>query len=77
MKIFVLDTNVLIHDPESIFAFSDNHVVIPMAVIEELDGFKHYNDERGRSARQVSRLLDSLRPQGKLSEGVSLKTKAF
>ena len=74
MKTFVLDTNVLLHDPESIFSFEDNNVIIPMAVIEELDGFKRFNDERGRSARQISRRLDALRGKGKLSEGVPLKT---
>jgi PhoH-like ATPase len=39
-KIFVLDTNVLIHDPEAMFHFADNRVVIPMTVIEEIDQFK-------------------------------------
>jgi len=73
MKTFVLDTNVLIHDPESIHSFGNNKVVIPMAVIEELDGFKHLNDERGRSARLVSRMLDALRTKGRLFEGVKLK----
>ena len=73
MKTFVLDTNVLIHDPEAMFSFDDNRVVIPMTVIEELDGFKRLNDERGRSARLISRRLDALRAKGKLSEGVKLK----
>jgi PhoH-like ATPase len=73
MKTFVLDTNVLIHDPEAIFTFKDNKIIIPMAVIEELDNFKHLNDERGRSARLVSRDLDALQRSGKLSEGVPLK----
>ena len=73
MKTFVLDTNVLLHDPEAMFAFGDNRVVIPMTVIEELDGFKHLNDERGRSARLISRRLDALRSKGKLSSGVKLK----
>ncbi|OGS19536.1 MAG: phosphate starvation-inducible protein PhoH [Elusimicrobia bacterium RIFOXYA2_FULL_50_26] len=73
MKTFVLDTNVLIHDPESMFSFGNNRVVIPMAVIEELDGFKRLNDERGRSARMISRRLDRLRTKGKLSDGVKLK----
>ncbi len=49
-KTFVLDTNVLLHNAESIEAFSDNSVVIPMAVIEELDKFKTHNDELGRNA---------------------------
>ncbi|MFH1367784.1 MAG: PhoH family protein [Elusimicrobiota bacterium] len=74
MKTFVLDTNVLLHDPEAMFSFADNRVVIPMMVIEELDGFKRVNDERGRSARLISRRLDGLRSKGKISEGVPLKT---
>ena len=61
MKTFVLDTNVLLHDPEAVFSFADNKVVIPMTVIEELDTFKKLNDERGRSARLISRSLDKLR----------------
>ncbi|MDD2523856.1 MAG: PhoH family protein [Endomicrobiia bacterium] len=72
-KSFVLDTNVLLHDPDSIFSFKDNKVVIPLTVIEELDSFKKLNDERGRSARLISRILDGLRDKGKLSQGVPLK----
>jgi PhoH-like ATPase len=72
-KSFVLDTNVLLHDPDSIFSFKDNKVVIPLTVIEELDNFKKLNDERGRSARLISRILDGLRGKGKLSQGVALK----
>ncbi|MCL2799782.1 MAG: PhoH family protein [Endomicrobia bacterium] len=74
MKTFVLDTNVLLHDPDSVFSFKDNKVVIPMTVIEELDSFKKLNDERGRSARLISRTLDELRTKGKLSEGVKVKS---
>lgn len=73
MKTFVLDTNVLIHDPEAMSSFADNCVIIPMTVIEELDNFKHLNDERGRNARLISRKLDSLRSKGKLSEGIKTK----
>ncbi len=73
IKSFVLDTNVLLHDPDSIFAFKDNKVVIPLTVIEELDNFKKLNDERGRGARLISRILDELRVKGKLSQGVPLK----
>jgi PhoH-like ATPase len=73
MKTFVLDTNVLLHDPDSIFSFQDNKVVIPMTVVEELDSFKKSNDERGRSARLISRKLDVLRSKGKLSDGVPTK----
>lgn len=72
-KIFVLDTNVLLHDPQAIFAFEDNDVVIPIVVIEELDKFKKGMDEISRNARQVSRILDGYRQKGKLSQGVSLE----
>jgi PhoH-like ATPase len=72
-KIFVLDTNVLLHDPQAIFAFQDNDVVIPIVVIEELDKFKKGVDEIGRNARMVSRILDEHRLKGKLSQGVQLK----
>ncbi len=72
-KHFVLDTNVLLHNPESITSFDDNCVVLPMTVIEELDSFKRHNDELGRSARQVIRKLDSLRTTGSLKDGVPLE----
>jgi len=72
-KTFVLDTNVLLHDPRAIFSFQDNDVVIPIVVIEELDKFKKGIDEMGRNARQVSRILDSYRMKGKLSQGVQLE----
>jgi PhoH-like ATPase len=71
-KVFVLDTNVLLHDPHAIFSFEDNEVIIPIVVIEELDKFKKGIDEMGRNARQVSRILDELRQKGKLSQGVQL-----
>ncbi len=73
MKTFILDTNVLIHDPEALFTFEGSKVVIPLTVVEELDGFKKSNDSRGRSARAVSRYLDELRRHGKLTEGVPLE----
>jgi len=72
-KIFVLDTNVLLHDPRAIFSFEENDVVIPIVVIEELDKFKKGVDEIGRNARQISRILDELRLKGKLSLGVKLE----
>ncbi len=72
-KIFVLDTNVLLHDPRAIFSFEDNDVIIPIVVIEELDKFKKGIDEIGRNARQVSRILDEFRQKGKLSQGVQLE----
>ena len=74
IKTFVLDTNVLLHSARSLEGFSDNRVVIPMTVIEELDKFKKNQDELGRNSRQVVRALDGLRKQGNLSEGVRLNT---
>lgn len=71
-KTFVLDTNVLLHNAESIEAFADNNVVIPMAVIEELDNFKSHSNELGRNARHVIRRLDALRAEGNLRDGVPL-----
>ena len=71
-KHFVLDTNVLLHNAESINSFTDNIVVLPMSVIEELDSFKSHSDELGRNARRVIRSLDRLRGKGKLSKGVEM-----
>jgi PhoH-like ATPase len=71
-KNFVLDTNVLLHDPRSIFGFEDNDVIIPIYVIEEIDNFKRDLSTLGRNARQVSRYLDDFRTQGKLGEGVRI-----
>src|SRR5665647_3654779 len=69
-KFFVLDTNVLLHNSQSITSFGDNTVILPMTVIEELDKFKKNNDELGRNARHVIRTLDTLRVQGSLGTGV-------
>lgn len=71
-KTFVLDTNVLIHNPHSLESFEDNTVVIPLGVLEELDTFKKYEDERGRNAREVARMLDHLRDKGDLRDGIPL-----
>ncbi len=71
-RTYVLDTNVLLHDPHSIFRFQEHAVVIPVWVIEEIDRFKRDVTEIGRSAREVSRTLDDLRRYGPLSEGVPL-----
>ncbi|MDB6026706.1 MAG: PhoH family protein [Verrucomicrobiales bacterium] len=72
MKNYVLDTNVLLHDPESILNFEDNNVIIPIEVIEEIDRFKRESSELGQNARAVSRTLDSLRGKGQLAKGVKL-----
>lgn len=72
-KYFVLDTNVLLHDVNSLFAFEDNDVIIPIVAIEELDRFKKDLNEIGRNARQVSRTLDKLRSEGPLYQGIPLE----
>jgi PhoH-like ATPase len=72
IKTFVLDTNVLLHNPNALFMFKDNDVIIPFDVIEELDKFKTATDDLGRNARTVIRHLDRLRKQGNLSDGVAL-----
>ncbi len=71
-KIFVLDTNVLIHDPDAIFSFADNIVVLPIVAIEELDKLKKFRDELGHSARVAARNIDALRNKGKLYKGVEI-----
>lgn len=71
-KTYVLDTNVLLSDTNSIHAFQDNDVIIPMIVLEELDRFKTRQDEVGRNAREISRVFDELRSTGSLIDGVNL-----
>ena len=72
MKNFILDTNVLLHDPQALFKFQDNNIIIPITVIEEIDRFKKDSNETGRNARQISRILDAMRENGSLAEGVPL-----
>jgi PhoH-like ATPase len=73
VKHFVLDTNILLHDPRAITQFADNEVVIPIFVIEEIDNFKKEASELGRNAREFARLLDRLREEGaRLSDGAPL-----
>jgi PhoH-like ATPase len=74
VKNYIVDTNVLLHDPNSLLSFEDNSVLIPIEVIEEIDRFKRESSELGQNARKVSRMLDSFRAKGSLSEGVRLPT---
>ncbi|MFN0010437.1 MAG: PhoH family protein [Phycisphaerales bacterium] len=67
---FVVDTNVLLHDPNALFVFQEHEVVIPFTVIEEIDKFKREPGDIGRAARECIRHLDKLRLMGKLREGV-------
>jgi len=71
-RTYVLDTNVLLYDPNALEVFEDNELVIPITVIEEVDRFKKDLNETGRNARMVSRRLDELRATGRLSRGVPL-----
>ena len=71
-KTYVLDTNVLMQAPYALESFEDNHIVLPLAVLEELDGLKRAEGEPGSNARQVIRFLEQLRRQGNLLEGVPL-----
>ena len=73
IKTFVVDTNVLIHNPEAILSFRENEIVIPLEVLEELDKLKTWPDQRGKSAREAIRFLDSVAGRGNLNEGVKLE----
>ncbi len=75
IKFFILDTNVLIHNPLAIYSFAENSVVIPIAVIEELDKFKHLSDKKGMHSRQALREIDQLVRKGALQKGAKLKNK--
>lgn len=77
-KTFVLDTNVLLHDPAALLQFPHNRVLIPIAVLEELDKMKRFPNELGRNSREVIRLLDSLKTMGKgnLHTGVQMPNGA-
>lgn len=71
-KVFVLDTNILLSNPLSLYKFDDNDVVIPISVIEEIDKFKKDQSDIGRNAREVSRILDRMRERGTLSSGIKI-----
>ena len=72
-KIYVLDTNVLLDDPSAIYDYETHEVMIPLAVLEELDNQKNKTSDIGYNARETSRILDDLRTKGKLNEGIKLE----
>ncbi|MBT4594591.1 PhoH family protein [bacterium] len=74
-RVFVIDTNVFLHDRHTLKAFDGGTVCVPFAVLEELDSFKAEKSERGRNAREVTRELDALRLLGNLQDGVWLESK--
>ena len=71
-KVVVLDTNVLLHDPDAPSNFGSDRIVLPIRVVEEIDRFKRDPSEKGRNSRRVARLLDGLRQRGNLADGVPL-----
>jgi PhoH-like ATPase len=74
VKDFVLDTNVLVHDPYCFMNFEDNNIIIPFPVLEEIDKLKKNAGSVGQNARKVSRYLDSLREKGSLVEGIKTES---
>ena len=76
-KVFVIDTNVLLTDPRSLWKFSHHDVVIPISVLEELDNFKSELSVRGANARKITRHLDMLCQLGDLKAGIRLEGKAL
>jgi PhoH-like ATPase len=76
-KNYIIDTNVLLHDPGALLSFEENCVIVPIQVVEEVDHFKRQISELGRNARTVSNVLDSLRERGRLSDGVPLDNGGF
>ncbi|MGB2599764.1 MAG: PhoH family protein [Candidatus Omnitrophota bacterium] len=72
-KTFVLDTNVILHNPNSLVSFADNTVLLPIEVLEELDRFKKGHDEKGRNARIAIRMLDEFRQKGEPGKGYPLE----
>lgn len=76
-KNYILDTNVLVHDPNCLEKFEDNVVIIPLIVLEEIDGLKKNHGSIGRHTREIARKLDKLREKGSLSEGVEINHGGF
>ncbi|MCK4651119.1 PhoH family protein [Candidatus Babeliales bacterium] len=74
-RIFILDTNVLLHDSDAIFEFKDVVLGIPFVVLQELDTFKKNQGELGRNSREVIRILDELRNKGCLNKGVEISSE--
>ncbi len=73
-KTFVLDTNVLLHDPDALERFEGNDVVMPLVVLEELDKLKRFSDELGKNARHIIRFIDQLK--GNIFKGIKLDNGA-
>lgn len=74
VKIYVIDTNILLQAPYALESFEDNQVILPLVVLEELDHFKKAEGETGLNARKVIRFLEQLRSRGDLLSGVQLES---
>ena len=72
-KLFVIDTNVFIHNPEAVLSFRDSEIAIPLIVLEELDKLKTYQDQRGKNARDAIRFFNNLVKGGDVRSGVKLE----
>ena len=71
--LYLIDTNVLLFDPQALEHFPDATVIVPFEVIEDLDRFKHGTDETSRNARNAAAVFDKLRSKGSLRDGVKLE----
>jgi PhoH-like ATPase len=71
-KIFILDTNVLLHDHQCLYSFQENDVILPIVILEELDKFKKGNDQINFQAREFVRIMDKLAGEQLFTEGVPL-----
>ena len=79
-RLFVLDTNVLMHDPTALFRFQEHDIYLPMVVLEELDNNKKGHSEVARNARQTSRFIDDLMAtvgRDNIDQGIPLSTNIF
>ncbi len=76
-KFVILDTNVLLHDPNALLNFENATIIVPLIVIEELDKFKRGMDEIGKAAREVIRYLDRLKGDVKLTDGIPLENGGY
>jgi PhoH-like ATPase len=74
-RIYVLDTNVLLTDHQSIYGYNNNDIIIPLKVLEEIDKHKKRHDGVGANARGIIRILDGLRASGNLHKGIRLRKK--
>jgi PhoH-like ATPase len=76
-KIFILDTNVLLHDPKALLNFPDSTIVLHTITITEIESFKKETNERGYNARENIRIIDTLRQQGSLTAGVFMENNSL